>query len=436
MARKSSKESHLELRYKTYYAVLYIPKDVVPALGKTKFTQSTKTGDKRLAAARARALVINWKQQIALARNESPDPIITSALSLRAHMKTGLKDFAMEVIEQEFYDIQQEHGIDFAAAFTEIATGKQKPLSSFQSNWTEYLRSNEYAAKTVDQWSRDIELLIPYFKTANSITAEKSLNWINYISTEADLSPSSVSRIIGACNSFYRYLKTTGEVPESRPSPFVVPLKSKPPKRKKRSVAANETGKWLPFKPDQVVELFQKAVEKDDIPLSNLIYIGAYTGARIEELCSIKASDIDLAFTSFHIQDAKSDAGIRTVPIHRSLKSLIKKLVKSSTDGYLISGLTFNKYGDRSNAIGKRFGRLKRLLGYSDRFVFHSIRKTFTTQLEDNRIEENLAADIVGHDKPRITYGLYSGGASIETKSKAVNKVKYENWNTKPKSLG
>ena len=29
-------------------------------------------------------------------------------------------------------------------------------------------------------------------------------------------------------------------------------------------------------------------------------------------------------------------------------------------------------------------------------------------------VSENLAADIVGHKKPRITYGLYSGGSSLE----------------------
>lgn len=36
-----------------------------------------------------------------------------------------------------------------------------------------------------------------------------------------------------------------------------------------------------------------------------------------------------------------------------------------------------------------------------------------------------LAADIVGHEKPRITYGLCSGGASLETKAKALELVKY-----------
>jgi len=40
-------------------------------------------------------------------------------------------------------------------------------------------------------------------------------------------------------------------------------------------------------------------------------------------------------------------------------------------------------------------------------------------------VSENLAADIVGHGKPRITYGLYSGGASLANKAEALAKVSY-----------
>lgn len=38
---------------------------------------------------------------------------------------------------------------------------------------------------------------------------------------------------------------------------------------------------------------------------------------------------------------------------------------------------------------------------------------------------ENLAADILGHEKPRITYNIYSGGASLETKREALAKLRY-----------
>ena len=46
--------------------------------------------------------------------------------------------------------------------------------------------------------------------------------------------------------------------------------------------------------------------------------------------------------------------------------------------------------------------------------VFSPIRKTVVTVLGNLGVLENLAADIVGHEKPRITYGLYSGGATLE----------------------
>ena len=151
-----------------------------------------------------------------------------------------------------------------------------------------------------------------------------------------------------------------------------------------------------------------------------------HTGARIEEICSLLCKDIDLENESITIVDSKTEAGERTIPIHYFIKPRIKKLVLNAKDDYLLPNLTKNKYGDRSNAIGKRFGRLKTKQDFTSRYVFHSIRKTFTTMLENAGVGENLAADIVGHEKPRITYGLYSGGASLETMKDAIQKISYD----------
>ena len=56
------------------------------------------------------------------------------------------------------------------------------------------------------------------------------------------------------------------------------------------------------------------------------------------------------------------------------------------------------------------------------RYIF---QKTVVKLLEQACISENLAADIVGHEKPRITYGFYSGGYSLEQKLRAINLIKY-----------
>jgi integrase len=171
------------------------------------------------------------------------------------------------------------------------------------------------------------------------------------------------------------------------------------------------------------VKLWKAAREEKDQQLADLIAVAAYSGARIEELCSLKVSAV--AGSTFKVTDAKTTAGVREVPIHSNLKGTVTRLRKSAKDGYLFSNLGANKYGDRSNAIGKRFGRLKASLGFGEQHVFHSIRKTFVTLLENAGVSENLAADIVGHEKPRVTYGLYSGGASVVVKAAAVERVKY-----------
>ena len=89
----------------------------------------------------------------------------------------------------------------------------------------------------------------------------------------------------------------------------------------------------------------------------------------------------------------------RILPIHPHISDLVANLRTNSTDGFLLSGLTFNKYNDRSNAIGKRFGRLKTKLGYDSAYVFHSLRKGVASQLEAAGIPENVAARLLGQPR-------------------------------------
>ena len=53
------------------------------------------------------------------------------------------------------------------------------------------------------------------------------------------------------------------------------------------------------------------------------------------------------------------------------------------------------------------------------------IRKTVVTLLENQGVPEGVVADLVGHEKPTMTYGLYSGGATLETKAAAIEKLVY-----------
>jgi hypothetical protein len=52
-----------------------------------------------------------------------------------------------------------------------------------------------------------------------------------------------------------------------------------------------------------------------------------------------------------------------------------------------------NKLGERGMAFGKRLGRLKTSAGHGPGLVFHSIRKTVATALQDAGCPEPTAAD-------------------------------------------
>jgi integrase len=106
---------------------------------------------------------------------------------------------------------------------------------------------------------------------------------------------------------------------------------------------------------------------------------------------------------------AKTGAGIRYVPVADEVKHIA--LFKRN-----------------ANALGKKFGRTKAKIVGDDRTkVFHSIRKNVTTLLERGGISEGVAADLIGHEKKTMTYGVYSGGSSIQQLQEAVSVIRQGN---------
>lgn len=425
--KRQFKASHVEKRHNLYYAVLYVPKEVRYQIGKVKFYKSTGTGDLKLAEARASLWVVKWKSEIESARIKIPDPIIQSAKELNELRKIKNKiGFVDDVINEEKLRFKRENvERQKIEVFEQVATGKYKHFDELIKPWKKHQLSRGLAEKSVNQMERDLSVFTARFAIAGTINEESVNKWIEDIAKTKLITPSSLNRILSSTRNFVVYLKTIKQLPKSLPNYFVVPDEYKISKNK-NSKSVNKVKSWVAFKTEDIVAIHKEAVHKNDMQLANLIYLASYTGARIEEVCSLRVENIDLKRKSISFVDTKTEAGERVIPIHKELLPKIKNLIEISEDGYLISGLTFNKYQDRSNAVGKRFGRLKEKLGYTEQFVFHSIRKTFTTLLEDAGVLENIAADILGHEKPRITYGLYSGGATLQTKLKAIHKIYFK----------
>ena len=407
--------NYILLQRKCWYARLGIPVELRPHFnGKRELKATLKTPDQKIAELKAMKLVGDWKLQFEALRGSVSATQALAAQFLphpegRVNRDTGMsdKDYAIESQADELADSQKK-------AFYEVALGRAIPtllyLDKFLEQW-------EVEQKTKDMATTAIKRVADTFTTLEMITVP-----LIYQMIDADANGKATKeKNYGFVRQYFKYLKRMQAIPQDKPNPFE-DLDFKQPKKN------TTTGyKRTAFKAAEVKKLMKAAADKGDTQLMNLIQLAAYTGARIEELCSLKVTDVVKVdrISCLNITDAKTEAGNREVPIHPSIADLVKELIKKSDDGYLFSGLTFNKYRQRSNAIGKRFGHMKTAQGFGKGHVFHCFRNTVATLLENAGVPEGVAADIVGHEKKTMTYGLYSGGTSAKIKLDAVKKVKY-----------
>jgi integrase len=434
--------AHLRLQGKTWYARLRVPSDVRASFdGKSELYVKLGTFDKATAKLRAVPILARHRAKVLEARG-AVGAVENDALWWRTQLRqddTGIlsEEFTREAAKRFLspalqralarnalpgehpLDIIEEHGGPGASRFIGVATGRTTPTSSFIDDWyTAYSAGVE--AKTAAMARQEVERFAVEFPTLETVTRPAVEEALRKRAAEG-AKPATLRRTLSHLRSYWDFLKRRHEVSEtSRPFHDV--------KIVERSKQAGK-GSYLPFEPREVSRLYSTALKQGDKQLADLIRLAAYTGARIEELCALPVARCSAS--RIEIADAKTPAGNRKVPVHKNIKGLVASLKDASEDGYLLSGLVPNKYGDRSAAIGKRFGRLKSSLGFASRqHVFHSIRHTVVTQMEQGGISENVAAEVVGHVRPRITFGTYSGGAAEAQHRAAVAILKY------PGSLG
>ncbi len=409
--------SYLEKRRNLYYAVLTVPETLRETLGRLRFRKSTGTANKRDAEHIAAQYVSGWKHIITQTEGKS-DSVLLKAIRWREELErthsAEHREAYEHILQDKAEEIAESQGLSKAQEFYGIATGTKVLTSIHFEAWQAQL---DLVPKTVEHMIKEVQVFIDRFATLDSVMKQSVKAWINDMSTKGRSNESN-KRTLSFCRNYWKYLQTH-DIVRADSDPFKGVLEIS------KSRKSTDTITRLPFSVSDIPKLYNQALAvKKDNQLADLILLGSYTGARIEEICSLKLTDIT-EDNSFKIIVAKTKAGVREVPIHTALIDVVNRLKEESTDGYLMSGLSLNKYGDRADAVGKRFGRLKTSLGYSSAYVFHSIRKTVVTLLENAGVTENVTADIVGHEKPRITYGLYSGGTSLEVKREALDKVSY-----------
>jgi integrase len=381
--KRPAGKPYVALRGNTYYARLTVPKDLREQFGKTEIWKSLKTSDLREAQYRADRLVSDLKVRFAQSRGEIG--LVQKALDWRrvleeqdhkderlletfrkkhkreprwANEVDGLMaDSARYVIELQ--RMRQENSPEDVELFTDIVAGKRMTTLEFKEKYLESLR---VIPRTLQQRETHLTYLserFPYLPVKRSDVAK----WILEMESD-DLAEATIKGRIGSCRGYFDFLQRLEYLDPDGANPFDGHRYTK---RKK----ASKQDKRQAFEASDIPRLIDTASSKGrkDPNLVAAINIAAYTGMRREEIARLRVEHVRVReeVRYFEIIDAKSNAGLRDVPIHSKLDSLVDQLVVNSTDGFLLSGESITKNDERGDAIGKRFKTLRDGLGFDGR---------------------------------------------------------------------
>ncbi len=160
--------------------------------------------------------------------------------------------------------------------------------------------------------------------------------------------------------------------------------------------------------------------------VADMIAVAALSGMRVEEIERLTVGDIFR--DCFDIPEAKTDAGVRMVPIHSALQPIVARRTagKGATEP-LFPELPIPAPGsaiERSQKVVKAFTAYRRKLGLDDvpegarqsRVDFHSFRRWFMTKAEQAHqpppLHQFVGWPQANRRDPRGCYGLVASTAA------------------------
>ena len=175
-----------------------------------------------------------------------------------------------------------------------------------------------------------------------------------------------------------------------------------------------------PWKRAELVTLFEHETFKGN-DKKNWHYwlpvMALSTGARMEELCTLRGTDIkqEDGVWVFDITDDEDEKKLKTasskrrVPIHNYLITLgIQNFAKAQGDNLLFPDLLEYSTDNLGHGPSKWFGRLKKdKLKLPEEVSFHSFRHSMRDMLTDVGAGLEMNAATLGHEHKSTTFGTY-----------------------------
>ena len=441
-AHRNSADQYLQKVGGTYYARVRVPRTLEKYTGQTHIRKSLATGSRAEANLKKHTVVASIKKALAELRRKPPsaeglqgDHSLDSARSVRERIEQlraeGDEDQA-EAIEMYLPDFVQKmealHGAKKADRWWRTATSNDVALSELMATW---LDSSDYRESTKAGHRNALSHVLEFFEDPGAVPADvtrgKAIEYIDKHLNQAGLAHSTMRDRLVSLGGFWAWMASRNIVPEHS-NPWTghrVSKKqnagSRPPKRT--------------YTDPELLALLKGTPEAKAWPtysyLPDLIVLGMYTGAREEELCSLRASQLEITAGRcvIKVTDAKTKAGERLVAVvHPAPLAVIKRRLPAAKKG---TGQLFPELkpggldAKFSFSAVKAFGRYRRACGVPDGTDFHSFRRNVITVLEQAGVGQVPIARFVGHKVGTMAGDVYSAGGSKALALEVAAKVRY-----------
>jgi integrase len=291
-------------------------------------------------------------------------------------------------------------------------------------------RSSDYKEQTKAANRKALDELLAFIKDPEALPGDVTIKVaVSYIDKDLTKRGASVSTIRGRLSSlggFWTWMGTRGAVPHGL-NPWA---------RHKVSKAQNPT-KTPPkrtYSPGELVTLLKGNQNVKSWPtyayLPDLIVLGLFSGARIEELCARRASEVELSEDRavVRITDSKTKAGIRFVAfVHPAPMAVLKRRLRGKAPSDLLfPEMNPGGMDDKlSVSASKAFGRYRRACSVPDGTDFHSLRRNVITALEAAKVDQVSIARFVGHKVGTMAADVYSAGGTRENATETAQKLRH-----------
>lgn len=427
-----------------------VPKELQAELG-TRLIRGLNTTSVSIARIKREPIVREFKDAIEAAwaaRGGKKRSLMAEALEVRGMLQDAdpnMEDFLQQGIDERVEEILSEGATwttevnedgevdvrrpteeaeEKARQFRGLAAGFRTPIGGHLHD--EFMRSLKISDRSKLDEPRALGLFVQFLRSRHlpippeieQITKREAVQFMDWLDQSDELSWASKAKYFGRIKFYWAWLSKREHAKEN---PFRDLTIEKPKTQREDDER--------PYTDTEIQRLLMGSPREGDGML-DVMKLAALTGARLDAVIDLQVGNLAKGYFTFKAQ--KKERGGRDVPVHPALGEIVARRIRGKAPGDPLfedwPGPKPPSVKPRSAYFSKRYTKYSSDIGVRDEVEgkrrslvnFHSFRRWFITKLERARVREPLIAAIVGHKRPGLTLGLYSGGPEFEEAKEAI----------------